>query len=469
MADLRGLGWDIDSRFSGNRGDLYPIGSFGHTGFTGTSLWIDPSTNSYVILLGNHVHPFRRTPITALRGRVASVAAAFVSRRQLAEQSPAEKGKTLTGLDVLAAEGFAPLANKRIGLITNHTGVDRQGRRNVDIMLEAKVPLKALFSPEHGFAGMLDQEKIKDSKDAATGLPIYSLYQDEARKPNAANLRGLNTLVFDIQDIGARFYTYACTMKNAMEVAAAMNLEFIVLDRPNPITGTIVEGPGIDKAEMSFVGCLPVPLRHGLTIGELARLANDTLPRRARLTVIPMKNWRRSYWFDETGLPWVNPSPNIRSLHAALLYPGLAMLEYSNNYSVGRGTDAPFEMIGSAYINGRELADELNKIAIPGLKIVPTRFTPSDSKLKGVASEGIKITVTDRDQVRSTVFGAHLMAVLNRLYPGKVNFLENRKLIGDRATIDAFTNSQPAPKIIGAWEKAVTAFLAERQKYLIYP
>ncbi|MDX2266794.1 MAG: DUF1343 domain-containing protein [Bryobacter sp.] len=468
MADLRGLGWDIDSRFSGNRGDLFPVGSFGHTGFTGTSLWIDPSTNSYVILLGNHVHPFRRTPITALRGRVASVAAAFVSRRLAAQAPSPSSGQTRTGLDVLVAERFARLANKRIGLITNHTGVDRQGRRNIDLMLEAKVPLVALFSPEHGIAGKLDEEKIKDTVDPATKLPVFSLYLDEARRPNAANLKGINTLVFDIQDIGARFYTYACTMKNAMEVAALRNLEFIVLDRPNPITGTIVEGPGIDKAAMSFVGCLPVPLRHGMTVGELARLANDQLPRRARLTVVPVENWRREMWFDETGLPWVNPSPNIRSLDAALLYPGIAMLEYSKNYSVGRGTEKPFQTIGSAYIDPAKLGDELAKWPLPGVSWKPVQFRPDSSKLKGIAARGLEFKITDRKAFESTRLGLGLMVALRKLYPQQVEFSENRKLIGDGTTIEALGAGKEAGEIWKRWRGGVESFLAEREKYLIY-
>jgi uncharacterized protein YbbC (DUF1343 family)/CubicO group peptidase (beta-lactamase class C family) len=468
MPALRGLGWDIDSPFAGNRGDLYPIGSFGHTGFTGTSLWIDPASESYVIVLGNHVHPYRRTPITALRGRVASVAAAHVSRLRAQESKTIARGRTLTGLDVLAQEKFARLASKRVGLITNHTGVSREGKRNIDLMVAAKVNVKAIFSPEHGITGKLDQEGIKDSIDPATKIPVISLYKTEDRRPEPAILKTLDALVFDIQDVGARFYTYGCTLKNAMEAAAAANVEVIVLDRPNPITGRGVEGPMIPKEEMSFVGCLPLPLRHGLTIGELARFANDRIPKRARLSVVPMKEWTRDMWFDETGLYWISPSPNMRSLYAALLFPGIAMIEYSKNYSVGRGTDAPFELLGGNFMNGAEVARELAKADLPGVAIYPTRISPASSNLAGMEVEGIRLIVTDRNAVRPTDLGLHLMATIRRLYPKAINFWENRKLIGDPETIRRLTEGEAAEVIQKSWKDALASYVAEREKYLIY-
>lgn len=468
MTALRGLGWDIDSPFAGNRGDLYPVGSFGHTGFTGTSLWIDPSTESYVIVLGNHVHPFRRTPITGLRSRVASVAAAYVSRLRASEASPQPKGQTLTGLDVLAEEKFARLAGKRVGLITNHTGISRDGRRNIDLMLAAKVNLKAIFSPEHGITGKLDEEGIKDTVDAATKIPVISLYKTEDRRPEPATLKTLDTLVFDIQDVGARFYTYGCTLKNAMEAAANANVEIVVLDRPNPITGNSVEGPMIPKEEMSFVGCLPIPLRHGLTMGELARFANDRIPKRARLSVVPMKNWSRGMWFDETGLYWISPSPNMRSLHAALLFPGIAMIEYSKNYTVGRGTDAPFELLGAPFINGSQLAAELRKLDLPGVAVYPTRIAPVSSNLSGQEVEGLRLIVTDRNALRPTELGLQLMSTLQRLYPKAINFWENRKLIGDPETIRRLTDGEAANSILSSWKTAIEKYLSERERYLIY-
>lgn len=468
MTALRGLGWDIDSPFAGNRGDLYPVGSFGHTGFTGTSLWIDPSSESYVIVLGNHVHPFRRTPITGLRSRVASVAAAYVSRLRASEASLQPKGQTLTGLDVLAEEKFARLAGKRVGLITNHTGISREGRRNIDLMLAAKVNLKAIFSPEHGISGKLDEEGIKDTVDATTKIPVISLYKTEDRRPEPATLKTLDTLVFDIQDVGARFYTYGCTLKNAMEAAANANVEIVVLDRPNPITGNSVEGPMIPKEEMSFVGCLPIPLRHGLTMGELARFANDRIPKRARLSVVPMKNWSRGMWFDETGLYWISPSPNMRSLHAALLFPGIAMIEYSKNYTVGRGTDAPFELLGAPFINGSQLAAELRKLNLPGVAVYPTRIAPVSSNLSGQEVEGLRLIVTDRNALRPTELGLQLMSALQRLYPKAINFWENRKLIGDPETIRRLTDGEAANSILSSWKTAIDQYLVERERYLIY-
>ena len=331
---LRGLGWDIDSPFSGTRGDLFPLGSFGHTGFTGTSIWIDPLTRTYVILLTNSVHPTRGKAITDLRGKVATVAAAALGvevqgvtitgynetivgagvRRDVGRNAD-----TMTGLDVLEAENFQPLQKLRVGLITNHTGIDRMGRRNIDLMLKAGVRLRALFSPEHGFLGIEDREGIGDTVDPATNIRVFSLY-GKTRRPTPEMLQDLDALVFDIQDIGVRFYTYATTMGYCMEAAAQAGLPYFVLDRPNPITGVHVEGPLLDKDKLSFTGYFPLPLRHGMTMGELARMFNAENRIGAKLTVVQMRDWQRGDWFDATRFPWVNPSPNVRSLNAALLY-----------------------------------------------------------------------------------------------------------------------------------------------------
>lgn len=382
---LRGLGWDLDSPFSGNRGDLFPLGSYGHTGFTGTSLWLDPTTHTYVVLLTNSVHPHLRPAITPLRGKVATIVAAAlgIERQGVAltgynetltgagvRREVARNGQTLTGLDVLEAQGFKPLAGKRIGLITNHTGLDRQGRRNIEVMRQAGVNIAALFSPEHGFLGAEDKPGLADTTDPATDIKVYSLY-GKTNRPTPEMLRGLDALVFDIQDIGVRFYTYETTMAYAMEEAAKARIPFYVLDRPNPITGVKVEGPLLDRDKLSFVGYFPLPLRHGMTMGELARLFNEENRIGAQLTVIPMQDWQRGDWWSSTNLAWVNPSPNMRSLNAALLYPGVAMLEYSKNYSVGRGTDAPFEHVAAEFIRGGELAAYLNRRMIPGVQVYP--------------------------------------------------------------------------------------------------
>jgi len=470
---LRGLGWDIDSPFSGNRGDLFPIGSYGHTGFTGTSIWIDPVSQTYVILLANSVHPYRRPAITSLRGRVATITAAAlgIERPGVAltgynetingpglRREVDRNGQALTGLDVLEADGFQALQGKRVGLITNATGVDHAGKRNIDVMRAAGVDIVALFSPEHGFAIAQDQPNVSDSTDAVTGVPIFSLY-GKTNRPTPEMLRGLDALVFDIQDIGVHFYTYETTMAYAMEAATKAGIAFYVLDRPNPITGVHVEGPMLDRDALSFVGYFPLPVRHGMTIGELARLFNSENHIGANLTVIAMKGWERGDWFDETGLPWINPSPNMRSLNAALLYPGIGMLEYSKGYSVGRGTDAPFEQIGADFVRGPELAAYLNQRRIPGVRVYPTRLN---------AIEGVRFVIIDRDHFDSTRFGLELAGALQKLYPGKIDFAANKKLIGSEAVIRELAAGDDPRDIQQKMLDGVAAFLAMREKYLLY-
>ncbi|MDR3700295.1 MAG: DUF1343 domain-containing protein [Candidatus Sulfopaludibacter sp.] len=481
---LRGLGWDMDSPYATNRGELFPIGSFGHTGFTGTSVWMDPATRSYVILLANSVHPTGRPSIVALRSRVATIAAAGLGvqaqgvtltgynettagaglRREIAGRN----GATRTGLDVLAAEKFRQFAGKRIGLITNQTGVDREGRRNIDLMREAGVKIAALFSPEHGFAGALDRPGIEDTVDSKTDLKVYSLYGKTLR-PTPEMLQGIDALVYDIQDVGARFYTYESTMAYALEAAAKAGLPFFVLDRPNPITGTHVEGPLLDEANKSFVGSFAgLPTRHGMTMGELAKMFNVENKWSANLTVIEMQDWNRGDWFDSTGLPWVNPSPNMRSLNAAILYPGLCFLEYSKNYSEGRGTDAPFEQTGADFINGRALAEYLNKRLIPGVRVYPTTFTPADSNFKGVRIEGVRYEITNRDVFDSTRLGLEIAVAIEKLYPGKLDYALGKRLIGSDDAIRRIQAGEDPRTIQASWQDALSAFLKVRTKYLLY-
>ncbi len=322
----------------------------------------------------------------------------------------------------------ARLPASTVGLITNQTGIDREGRRNVDRMLAAGVKVAALFSPEHGFAGIEDREGLGDTIDAKTGIKVWSLYAGKNRRPTPEMLRGIDALVFDIQDIGARFYTYVSTMAYAMEEAAKAHIPFYVLDRPNPITGVHVEPPVLDRDKLSFVGYFPLPLRHGMTMGELAMLFNAENHIGADLTVVRMKGWERGDWFDATGLPWVNPSPNMRSLTAALLYPGVAMLEYSPNYSVGRGTDAPFEMIGAGFIRGPELAAYLNQRWIPGVRFYPVRFQPSASNLAGTDIEGVHFEVIDREAFDSARLGTRDRGGAAQALSGKISLDPDRKL-----------------------------------------
>jgi uncharacterized protein YbbC (DUF1343 family)/CubicO group peptidase (beta-lactamase class C family) len=481
---LRALGWDIDSTFSSNRGELYPIGSFGHTGYTGTSIWMDPVTDSFVIVLTNVVHPIHGNSLSSFRCRIASVVAAHygaeipnsVALTGYTETIPmagvhrviARNAQTLTGLDVLEQQNFAELKSKHIGLITNRTGVDSQGSRNVDQMLAAGVRVVKLFSPEHGISGNQDILDINNGKDVKTGLPIVSLYRPNERRLTTDEMAGVDAIVFDIQDVGARFYTYSCTMLYALEAAAKDRKSFYVLDRPNPITGTHVEGPVLDKQLESFVGCLDIPLRHGMTFGELAIMANAEQHWGADLHVVKMSNWQRGDWFDSTGLTWVDPSPNIRSLNAALLYPGLAMLEANNNYSVGRGTDAPFEQIGADWIRGADLARVLNARMIPGVRVYATRFRPQTSYFAGKEIEGVRFVITDRESFDSTRLGVEVAVALHNLYPNKIDFEKCRFLIADPKIIDELRKgTDPGSLSLQAQEQAAQ-FDARRRQYLLY-
>jgi uncharacterized protein YbbC (DUF1343 family) len=479
---LRGLGWDIDSPHSANRGKLFPIGSYGHTGFTGASIWIDPSSKTYVILLANSVHPRQRPSLGPLRSQVATLAAAAVG---IEKQGVALRGYnaafagapggaprnavTRTGLDTLVEKNFQPFQGKRIGLITNQTGVDSAGRRNVDLMRRAGVHVAALFSPEHGLAGVEDRATIADSADPATGIPIHSLYGATPR-PTPEMLRGLDALVFDIEDAGARFYTYETTLAYALEAAARAGIPFYVLDRPNPITGGHVEGPLLDAANTSFVGYLAgLPVRHGMTMGELARLFNAQNRIGAALTVIPMLDWRRGDWFDASDLPWIDPSPNLRSLMAAALYPGLCLIEYSDNLSVGRGTDAPFEQIGAAFIHGGELAAYLTKRRIPGVRVYPTSFKPAESNLKGVQVEGVRFEITDRETFDATRLGLEVAAALQKLYPGQIDFSKSKRLIGSDDVVRRLQAGEDPRAIEESFANQVAEFVKMREAYLLYP
>jgi uncharacterized protein YbbC (DUF1343 family) len=450
---LRGLGWDIDSPYSSNRGDIFPRGtSYGHTGFTGPALWIDPTSKSFVVIMTNRVHPKGGRSINEWRRTVATIAAEGLGLGP-------KNAQVMTGLEVLAQSKFAPFEGHRVGLITNQTGIDRQGRRNVDVMLAAGVKVTALFAPEHGITGNKDQPDIADSKDESTGLPVFSLYfNSRFRLPET--LKGVDTLVFDIQDVGARFYTYSCTMLYALEEAAKAKLPFYVLDRPNPITGAHVEGPMLDTDLQNLTGCYSMPVRHGLTLGELATMANAERKWNADLHVIKMQNWERGDWFDSTGLPWIDTSPNMRSLNAATLYPALALIESSKNYSVGRGTDAPFEQIGAEWVHGVELSDFLNARYIPGVRVYPTHLNPK--------TEGVRFVITDRDQFDSVRLGLEVAYALQKLYPGKIDFELSNQLIGNRKVIDALKAGDDPRVIEQDLMNDIATFMNRRRPFLLY-
>ncbi len=420
--ELRGFGWDIDSPFSTNRGELLPVGSFGHTGFTGTSLWIDPTTRTYIILLTNAVHPHGKGNAVALRTKLATAVTAALAltpsekdqarlksitgyneAQTAVRRVAARNGSVQTGIDVLERNNFDPVrgvsGKKKIGLLTNQTGLDSQGRRTIDVLAHADgISLDAIFSPEHGVTGTLDTTDVGNMKDAATGIPVYSVYgaTDAARRPSPDVLKQFDAIVVDIQDAGVRFYTYETTLGYFLEGAAKAGVEVFVLDRPDPITGSFVQGPMPDPGRESFVSYGAVPVRHGMTMGELAKMYNSERNINAKLTIIPIEGWMRGDWFDSTALGWVNPSPNLRSLTEATLYPGVALVE-GTNVSVGRGTETPFELLGAPWIHGRELAQYLNAREISGVRFVPVSFTPNASNYAGQKCEGVNIVVVERN------------------------------------------------------------------------
>jgi uncharacterized protein YbbC (DUF1343 family) len=481
VTSRRGLGWDIDSSYSGPRGKLFPLGSFGHTGWTGTSLWIDPFSKSFVMFLSNRNHPTEKGSVIALRARLgtlaaeavtdfdfANVAGALAPRGSVAgAATAASRPKTqpvLNGIDVLVKNNFAPLKGKRVGLITNHTGEDRERNATIDLLKDAPgVTLVKLFSPEHGIRGTVD-EKLSDSVDEKTGLSVYSLYGD-TRKPTPEHLTDIDTLVYDIQDIGCRFYTYPSTMGLAIEAAAEHGKEIFVLDRVNPINGVGIDGPVLAEPP-TFVGFYQVPLRHGMTVGELARMYNAEKNLKAKLTVIEVENWQRGQWFDETGLPWTNPSPNMRNLKQAILYPGVGLLERA--LSVGRGTDTPFELVGAPYIDDVRLAEELNRAALPGVSFVPIRFTPTYSVHKGTNCGGVYIMLNDRDRCNVVDVGLEIARTVGRLYPNDFKADQTKHLLLHAPTLAAIKVNTPLDEIRAGWKTDVEEFLKRRERFLIY-
>jgi uncharacterized protein YbbC (DUF1343 family)/CubicO group peptidase (beta-lactamase class C family) len=501
--EVRGLGWDIDSSFSTNRGALLPVGSFGHTGFTGTSVWIDPYTNTYIILLTNTVHPRPSgNPVISLRGRVATAVAvalnlniseaaadrllAITGYNEVAVNSRrigARNGHVLAGIDVLEKDDFAALKRNRepgccrggaseirIGVLTNQTGVDAHGKRTVDILAAVPgVKLAAIFSPEHGIFGSVDTTAIGNTTDTATGAPVYSLYgaTDAKRRPPIEILKTLDAVIFDVQDAGTRFYTYATTLGYLLEAAAQADTEVIVLDRPNPIAGSYVQGPVSEAALENYNNYYPVPLRHGMTLGELAQYFNKERKIGARLRVIPMEGWLRGDWFDSTGIVWVNPSPNLRSTNANTLYPGVGLIERTN-VSVGRGTDTPFEVMGAPWIEPRTLADYLNARLIPGVRFVPVNFTPASGPYSGQSCGGVNFIVTDRNLLDSPELGLELAAALKSLFPNNWKMEPLNELLVSQKVYDALERGEDPRNIAQSWQADLQKFRELRAKYLLY-
>lgn len=483
---VRGLGWDIDSPFSSNRGELFPIGSFGHSGFTGTSIWIDPFSQTYVIILTNSVHPYGRGNVIALRSRIATIAAAVYGRVPAPQEleartamtaydelqnsyrlAPTHLDKVRAGIDVLEDENFKPLEGLRVGLITNESGRDAQGRRTIDLLARAPgVKLVAIFSPEHGLYGTAD-ERVPSTVEPVTRLPVYSLY-GTSRRPTDAMLSGLDALVYDIQDVGVRFYTFSTTLGYCLEAAAKKGIPIFVLDRPNPITGLYVEGPTLDPDQISFVGYFPESVRHGMTIGELAEMFNREKGIDANLHVVKMEGWHRSDWFDQTGMSWVNPSPNLRNLTETTLYPGVGMIEGAN-VSVGRGTDTPFEVVGAPWVDGQKLADYLNARKIQGVRFSAVDFTPGSSRFAGEVCHGIELNLVDRLSLDAPELGVELVAALYHLFPDDFQIDQTLALVGSREVLEAVKRGSDPRRINYDWQQTSLAqFRKIREKYLLY-
>src|SRR5579863_1867886 len=456
-------------------------------------MWIDPTTRTYIILLTNAVHPRGKGNAIGLRSKVATEVAAALPLT--ADEKQALRAKSITGyneaytaarrmnsrngtvkngIDVLEEHGFDVLkaaeGKKHIGLVTNQTGLDASGKRTIDVLAQAPgVSLDAIFSPEHGVTGTLDTTDINNSKDAASGVPVYSVYgaTDAARRPPPEVLRTLDAIVFDIQDAGTRFYTYETTLGYFLEAAAQAGIEIVVLDRPDPITGSFVQGPGTDTGHESFTNYWTVPVRHGMTMGELAKMFNAERNINAKLTVVPMEGWQRGDWFDSTGLEWVNPSPNLRSVTEAALYPGVALIE-GTNVSVGRGTDSPFELVGAPWIKSKEFAAYLNGREIPGVRFVPITFTPASAVYTGLACPGVNVVLSDRNGLDAPELGIELAAALHKLYPSDFKIERMPDRLVNQSVYDALMASEDPRRIAQDWQEGLEKFEKTREKYLIY-
>ncbi|AMV39897.1 exo-beta-N-acetylmuramidase NamZ domain-containing protein [Planctomyces sp. SH-PL62] len=477
----RGLGWDVETGFSSPKGELFGPSSFGHTGFTGTSVWIDPETQTFVVILTSRLHPKSNPSPSTLRRDVATLAAAALvdppavrapaSTASDSESSPAPTPfATVTcGIDVLAARGFDSLKGKRVGLVTNHTGRSADGRSTIDVLFAAPdVKLVKLFSPEHGIRGLLDHEKITSGVDEATKLPVVSLYEGKKRKPQDEDLADLDVLVYDIQDIGVRYYTYASTLGLVLEAAKANGKKLVVLDRPNAIGGVDFGGPVRDESFESFVAYHAIPIRHGMTVGELARLYNAERKIEADLEVVPCEGWTRGAAYDRTGLLWVNPSPNMRSLTEALLYPGVGWLE-GTNLATGRGTDTPFERVGAPWIKPVAWARSLDAQGVPGVSFTPLEFSPTERQYKGETCGGVQIQITDRAAFDPIKLGLALALTLRRDYKDDWKPERMPTLLCDEATYQAILDLKSRDQIEALWTQELADFGAVRERYLIYP
>jgi uncharacterized protein YbbC (DUF1343 family) len=401
---------------------------------------------------------------TAIAGSFLATPAATTKH---ANHKPSHRaGRVETGLDVFESGKFASLRGKHIGIITNHTGLDAQGKSTIELLSRASgVQVVAIFSPEHGLRGQLD-ERLSSTKDPSTGLPVFTLY-GETLRPTDEMLKGVDTLVFDIQDAGVRFYTYTVTMAYAMEEAAKRHIAFYVLDRPNPLGGEIIEGPMLDPDKTDFVGYYPIPVRFGLTIGELAQFFNSENHINADLHVIAMKNWHRNYFFESTGIRWIPPSPNLRTIKGSIVYPGLEILQ-SAGVSVGRGTEAPFEEFGAPWMEGEKVAAALNAMHLPGLKFVTQPFIPVSGLYAGRRCGGVGIRIGDRAVVRAMSMGLEIAALLQKRYPENFDAAKTMVLLGNAETVQKLKDGATPAAIVAAWQSGLGDYDKTRRQYFLY-
>jgi SSS family transporter len=548
--NLRGFGWDIDTAFSKPRGAIFPIGSFGHTGFTGTSLWMDPASNTYVILLANAIHPRGNPPISNLRGQVATATALALglgtkipptpqnsictlpqnchpersaaqpkdpdatatatAAKNLSANAPSNTVmdiplpagtnvnclvklntdlvvpnpcSTMTGIDVLESTNFNALQNlHHLALLTNQSGIDAQGHRTIDILNTALTTnnqqLTTLFSPEHGITGALDTTHIANNTDPTTHLPVISLYgtHDSDRRPTHAQLQNLDAVVIDLQDAGVHFWTYEAAVGYFLEAASTEvtqyhhNLEIILLDRPNLVGGVAVQGPISDPGTESYVNYMPLPIRHGLTLGELAKYIVATKHLSTHLTVIPMQHWHRTEYFADTGLPWINPSPNLRSPEAAIVYPALGLID-TTNISIGRGTDHPYSFFGADWLDATAVAAALTARNIPNVTFTPTTEPITDDAnhypFHGQTIPAVRVTLTGRN-VDTPELGIEILAVLHRLYPTQFHLEKAMTLLCSRPTLDALQRGDDPRSISSTWTSSLDQFKSATAPYLLY-
>ncbi len=470
---IRGLGWDKLTGYSSNRAENMSSRAYGHGGFTGTVLWIDPELDLFFIMLSNRVHPNGKGYVNRVAGQIATLAVASIDDELLGDGGQQKESKVVasrvkTGIDRLREDGFESLKGQRLGLITNQTGVAADGTPTINLLNDAdNANLVALFSPEHGLAGKLDQSLIADDVNSDTGLKVFSLY-GKTRKPTATQLSNVDTLIFDIQDIGCRYYTYISTMGLAMQAAEEAGKRFVVLDRPNPIGGVKIGGPMLDTGKESFVGFHRLPIQHAMTIGELAKMFKEEMGLSdLQLDVVPCSGWQRSQYFDQTGLTWINPSPNMRNLNEAILYPAIGVWE-TTNLSVGRGTDTPFEIVGAPWISSNEFASALNASEIRGIRFTPRDFTPDASKFAGEQCGGVQISITNREGVDTAQLGFTFASVLWKLYEDQWQIGKSMRLLASQSTLDAIKSNQSIDGLLTRMRDDQREFVERRSAFLLY-